>query len=182
MKCDVVIIGGGLAGVTAALKLQKAGRRCVVVAGGMSLHETPRAEFIASGGTFLRGDFVKGGDWDGDRLLCVHTRNLGREPLVAEHFILATGRFFSRGLVSTMDSISEPIFGCDVRYERDRSAWVNLDFFGDQPFEDFGVETDARGRAMINGRPAQNLYVAGEILCGRRDIEQTASEVCRNII
>lgn len=182
MKCDVVIIGGGLAGLTAALELQKAGRRCVVVAGGMSLHETPRAEFIAAGGVFLRGDFAKGGEWDGDRLLCVRTRNLGKEPLVAEHFILATGRFFSKGLVSTMDRIFEPVFGCDVRYDKNRSAWVCLDFFGDQPFEDFGVETDASGRAMINGRAAENLYVAGEILCGRRDIEQSALEVCRNII
>lgn len=182
MKCDVVIIGGGLAGVTAALELQRAGRRCVVVAGGVSLHETPRAEFIAAGGVFLRGDFVMKGEWAGDRLLRVWTKNLGREPISADHFILATGRFFSKGLVSTMDEIYEPVFGCDVRYDRDRSAWVNLDFFGPQPFEEYGVETDGNGRAMIEGVPAGNLYVAGEILGGGIDIEQSALAVCRNII
>lgn len=182
MKCDVVIIGGGLAGLTAAIELQKSGKSCVVVAGGMSLHETPRAEFIASGGVFLRGDFVKSGEWDGDRLLRVRTKNLGGEALEAKDFILATGRFFSRGLRSTMDTIYEPIFDCDVNYGKDRSVWVNLDFFGPQPFEDFGLVTDERGHAIIHGRAAENLYVAGEILCGGRDIEQTALEVCRNII
>lgn len=182
MKCDVVIIGGGLAGLTAALELQRAGKRCVVVAGGVSLHETPRAEYIAAGGVFLRGDFVVTGEWSGDRLVRVWTKNLGRESIVADHFILATGRFFSKGLVSTMDEIYEPVFGLDVRYDKDRSAWVNLDFFGPQPFEEFGVETDGTGHAMIHGRAAENLYVAGEILCGNKDIEQTALAVCRNII
>lgn len=182
MKCDVVIIGGGLAGLTAAVELQKAGKRCVVVAGGVSLHETPRAEYIAAGGIFLRGDFVRRGEWDGQRLLRVWTRNLGSEAIEAPYFILATGRFFSKGLVSTMDEIREPVFDCDVRYEKDRSAWVNLDFFGPQPFEEFGVETDECGRAMVHGVAADNLYAAGEILCGRKDIEQTALAVCRNII
>lgn len=182
MKCDVVIIGGGLAGLTAALELQKAGKRCVVVAGGMSLHDTPRAEFIAAGGTFLRGDFVKAGEWDGGRLMRVRTRNLGGETIEAKHFILATGRFFSKGLVSTMDEIYEPVFGCDVRFDRGRSAWVNLDFFGPQPFEEYGVETDESGRAMIHGKAAENLFVAGEILGGGIDIEQSALKVCRNII
>ena len=182
MRCDVVIIGGGLAGLTAALELQRTGRRCVVVAGGMSLHETPRAAFIAAGGVFLRGDFVKRGEWKGSRLLRVWTRNLGPEPIEAKDFILATGRFFSKGLASTMDEIYEPIFGCDVRYDKDRSAWVNTDFFGPQPFEEFGVETDGCGHAMIHGVAAENLYAAGEILCGRKDIEQSALAVCRNII
>ncbi len=182
MTCDVVIIGGGLAGLTAALELQRAGRQCVVVAGGVSLHETPRAEYIAAGGVFLRGDFVKRGEWEGNRLMRVWTRNLGDEAIEAAHFILATGRFFSKGLVSTMDEIYEPVFGCDVRYEKDRSKWVNLDFFGVQPFEEFGVETDSTGRALINGEVAENLFVAGEILCGQKDIEQTALAVCRNIM
>lgn len=182
MKYDVVIIGGGLAGLTAGLRLQEAGLKCAVVAGGMSLHDTPKAGFVAAGGILLRGDFVTGGDWNGSTLKCVYTRNLGKSPLRARHFILATGRFFSKGLVSTMDTIYEPVFGCDVSFAADRSAWVNPDFFGEQPFESFGVLTDGAGRAMIGGAAADNLYVAGEILAGRQDIEQSALKVCRNII
>lgn len=182
MRFDVVIIGGGLAGITAGIALQKAGRRCVVVAEGLSLHECPRTEFVELGGTLLRGDSAVGGEWDGDVLRCIRTRNLGNTRLRGDHFILATGKFFSKGLVSTMDGIEEPVFGCDVQYDPDRSRWTDPDFFAPQPFESFGVLTDALGRVMIGGRPAANLYAAGEILAGRPDIVKSALEVCRNII
>ena len=182
MRCDVVIIGGGLAGLTAAVELQRSGMRCVVVAGGMSLHDTPKGQFVSAGGILLRGDYVKGGDWDGRRLLRVYTRNLGSAAIEARYFVLATGRFFSKGLVSTMDEIIEPIFGCDVWFDPDRTRWTDTDFFAAQPFESFGLETDPAGRVMFDGVPSENLYAAGEILKGRQDIEKSALAVCRNII
>ena len=179
---DVVIIGGGRAGIAAGTALQKAGLSCAIVAAGLNLEKTSREEFISLGGTVFKGDRAEGGVWDGQRLLYVKTRNLGRTPLSADFFILATGKFFSRGLISTMDTIYEPVFGCDVLYEKDRSRWVSDDFFAPQPFESFGVLTDERGRVLIGGSPASNLYAAGELLCGRPDIVKTALEVCRNII
>lgn len=182
MKFDVVIVGGGLAGTTAGVALQKAGKKCTIIAAGLSLHECPRKEFVALGGTLFSGDTVTGGQWDGDMLKCVFTRNMTGTRLDADNFILATGKFFSRGLISTMDTIFEPVFGCDVLYEKDRSRWVSDDFFAPQPFESFGVLTDERGRVLIGGSPASNLYAAGELLCGRPDIVKTALEVCRNII
>lgn len=182
MRFDVVIIGGGLAGMTAATELCKAGLRCAVVAEGLSLHKAPRQEFLALGGALFAGDSVIGGEWNGNSLKCVHTRNLENTRLEADNFILATGKFFSRGLISTMDGICEPVFGCDVDYVRDRGKWVVPDFFAPQPFESFGVITDSSGHVFIAGKPADNLYAAGEILSGRPDIEQSALEVCRNII
>ena len=182
MKFDVIIIGGGLAGMTAGVGLLRAGRSVAAVSEGLSMHETPAAEFIALGGTFLPGDSVLRGEWDGDRLLRVFTRNLEDTPLAADAFILSTGKFFSRGLVATMDSVAEPVFGCDVFWEKDRDKWCDPDFFAPQPFERFGVLTSPDGRVFRGGREAENLYAAGEILAGEVDIVKTANDVCRNLI
>ncbi len=184
MRFDTVIIGGGLAGATAGVELLRAGSKVAIVSEGLSMHETPMARFISSGGTLLPGDSVVSGDWDGEgRLLRVRTRNLEDTPLEADSFILCTGKFFSRGLVSTMDRVYEPLFGCDVSYDPDREGWCHPDFFGKQPFESFGVVTDSRGRVLFGGKPAENLYAAGEILSGDDvDIVKSAVEVCKNLI
>lgn len=182
MKFDVVIIGGGLAGMTAGVALLRAGRRVAAVSEGLSMHETPRAEFISFGGTFLPGDSVLRGEWDGDRLLRVYTRNLEETPIEADAFILCTGKFFSRGLIATMDAVIEPVFGCDVQWEKDRDKWCDPSFFAPQPFEKFGVRTTPEGRVLRGGRAAENLYAAGEILAGEVDIVNSALDVCRNLI
>lgn len=179
MKYDVVIIGGGLAGLTAAVELQKAGLGCVVVSEGLSLHETPSREFIALGGTLLRGDSALQGSWDGSTLKSVHTRNLERTALEADYFILATGKFFSKGLKATMTAVVEPVFGVDVQYDEDRDKWCDTDFCSDQPFESFGVLTDAEGHVLVGGVPAANLFAAGEILAGVNSIGDDAEERIR---
>lgn len=182
MKFDVVIIGGGLAGCTAGLELVRKGKGCVIVSEGLSLNDTPRKEYLAAGGVLLPGDGVTGGEWKGNRLECVFTRNLGQTRLEADNFILATGKFFSKGLVATMDRIYESIFGCDVRYDKDRDKWCAEDFSDEQPFESFGVITDSSGLVYINGEKAENLYAAGEILEGRPDIKESALKVVEKII
>lgn len=182
MRYDVVIIGGGLAAMTAGVILRRSGKSCIAVAEGLSLHDTPRKDFISSGGLVLAGDSVVGGVFGNGKLEAVRTRNLENTLLEADYFILATGKFFSRGLVSTMDSVFEPIFGADVIYDEDSSKWCSPDFYAPQPFEKFGVATDGEGRVMIGGRPVSNLYAAGEILAGEIDIVNSAEEVCRRII
>lgn len=182
MRYDVVIIGGGLAGMTAGVRLQKAGLKCCAVSEGLSLHDTPKAAFLASGGVLLQGDSVVGGEWDGLRLKSVRTRNLESTPLEAKWFILCTGAFFSRGLAATMDSVRETVFGADVEFDPCRDNWYDSDFYAPQPFESFGVKTSAEGLVLFGGKAAENLYAAGEVLAGNVDIEQSAIEVCRRII
>ncbi len=182
MRFDVIIMGGGPAGTGIGLALQKAGRKCLVVAEGLSINPSKRSEFVACGGTLLPGDSVVGGEFDGNVLRNVRTENLVGTILEADFFVLATGRFFSRGLVSTMDGIFEPVFGCDVRYEQDREKWVNPDFYADQPFEQFGVVTDDCGRVRVEGVTIDNLYAAGEILAGPADIEGSAALVTEQIM
>lgn len=182
MKFDIVIIGGGLAGTTAGVELLKRGRKCCIVSEGLSLHHTPMDEYLALGGTLLPGDSVTAGIWEEHRLKAVLTRNLGNTPLEADTFLLCTGKFFSKGLRATMDSIVEPIFGADVEFDPCRDRWYDSDFHAPQPFERFGVKTDAEGRVLIAGTPCENLIAAGEILAGEIDIIKSAKDVCRILI
>ena len=68
MKFDVIVIGGGLAGMTAATQLQKKGMRCAVVNFGINLSRTDASEFIAEGGEFFKGDKVVSGTFEGGSL------------------------------------------------------------------------------------------------------------------
>ncbi len=165
MKFDVIIIGGGLAGMTAATALQTSGMRCAVVAEGLSLHNASRREFCAAGGTLLAGDRVVSGRFAGDRLVAVRTEKLGDIELEAENFVLATGKYFSRGLVADMDRVYEPLFGLDVDYDEDRSTWFDPSFAAPQKFLEFGVKSPG-GLAVKDGAVIANLYPAGEVLAG----------------
>jgi len=182
MRFDVVIIGGGRAGIAAGTALERAGLKCAIVAAGLNFEKTPRSEFISLGGTVFKGDRALEGVWDNHFLKAIKTRNLGRTLLSADYFILASGKFFSRGLVATMDRVYEPVFGADVEYDEDRGNWTVPDFFAPQPFEKFGVLTDGSGRLMIGGVASENLFAAGEILAGRPDVEQTAIKVAEEIL
>jgi len=168
MKYDVVVIGGGWSGRAAAKREAAAGRKVCVVTAGLTLEdigETPYAELhelTRQGVTVLRGDVVVGPLWDGPTLLSVHTAN-GLE-LRAEEFILATGRFFSRGLAADMERVYEPVFGAEVVYPADRTKWFDPDFFAPQPFEKIGLRTTPEGNIYIDGKPAANVRATGSIL------------------
>ena len=175
MKFDVIIIGGGLAGMTAATALQESGLKCAVVAEGLSLHNASRREFAAAGGTLLAGDRVVSGRFDGDRLAAVRTEKLGDVELEADCFVLATGKYFSRGLVADMDKVYEPLFGLDVEYEEDRAKWFDPSFAAPQKFLEFGVLAKD-GCAVKDGVRIINLYPAGEVLAGLSSAQGDATE------
>ncbi len=172
MKFDVVVIGGGWAGRTVADRLAGAGLRVCVVSEGLSLtavHDESPYSCLAGlqkkGVTVLRGDRALQGRADADKVTGLVTRNLGPDTMLeADAFVLATGKFFSRGLLSDMNHIWEPVFGADVAYDADRTKWADPEFSSHQPFMDFGVRTDEAGHVLVSGRPVMNLYAAGEIL------------------
>lgn len=182
MRFDVVIIGGGPAGTGIGLELQRSGLDCLVVSEGLGLEESPRREFVEAGGTLLPGDSVLGGTISEGKVTGVATRNLKGTPIEASCYVLATGRFFSKGLISTMDGIFEPVFGCDVLYDRDSTNWTNPDFYAPQPFEDFGVVTDDQGRVSIGGRTISNLFAAGEVLAGKIGMQTGIERVVNAVL
>ena len=165
MKFDVVVIGGGLAGMTAATALQQGGIRCAVIAEGLSLSGASREAYTAAGGTLLAGDRVTGGTIENGRLVSIRTEKLGDVTLEARAFILATGKFFSRGIVADMQKVYEPIFGLDVQYDADRSTWFSPSFAAPQRFLEFGVIAED-GCAVRDGVKIENLFPAGEVLAG----------------
>ena len=176
MKFDAIIIGGGHSGLACATELQQGGRRCLVICAGESprrfvetgwSQSEARRRFESLGGTFFMGDSVLRGIFDGARLVAVQTANHGRTRFEAPLFYLATGSFFSGGLVATHDAILEPVFGLDVDYEGGHADWVSPDFYDEQPFMKFGVRVDEAGHALRGGEAIQNLYPIGSVVSRR---------------
>lgn len=116
------------------------------------------------GGTYFLGDKVEGGCIKGNHLQEIKTNNHGNVRLEADQFILASGSFFSKGLVATPHKIFEPIFGLDINCNKNRDQWIDENFFEDQPFMSYGVETDKYFHALKEGQPIENLYVAGSVI------------------
>ena len=125
-----------------------------------------KRRFELLGGTYLMGDEATGAHVHDGTVHSVTTRNLDNHFLEADHFILASGGFFSKGLKSNPFIISEPVFGLDVEQAADRSDWYHPDFGHDQPYLSYGVKTDADLHAFQAGEPMKNLYAAGSILGG----------------
>ena len=98
----------------------------------------------------------------------ITTRNLDTARLFADHFILASGGYFSKGLAATPTQVYEPLFGLDIDYPAERKDWYDADFFAEQPFMDFGVKTDALLHAVKDGEPVKNLFCIGSVLGGTR--------------
>ena len=116
------------------------------------------------GGTFLAGDLVTGAHVHEGVVHSIVTHNLGNHFIEGSDFILATGAFFSKGLVANPFEIYEPVFSLDVEQAGDRSDWYNADFMKDQPYSGYGVKTDAGLHAIKDSRPLKNLYAAGSII------------------
>lgn len=136
-----------------------------------------RHAFVTLGGVVLKGDKVVSADLEGGCVKAVYTQNLGaEEPLVASDYVLASGSFFSNGLVSTYTHVYEPLFGADVEFPEDRTAWVSDDFYADQAFMLFGVKTDNKFHIVKDGAVIANLYAIGSILGGADVIKEQSRE------
>ncbi|MBV7437455.1 glycerol-3-phosphate dehydrogenase subunit GlpB [Aeromonas sp. sif2416] len=131
---------------------------------GMRMQEALKRRFMALGGTFLTSERVLGARFDDDKVIGVHSQNGDDQLFEADHFVLASGSFFSRGLESRLGGIREPIFDADVLSLPERDAWAGRRLFDHHPFMGFGVKTDAQLRVLRGGKPLVNLYGAGSVL------------------
>lgn len=128
--------------------------------------------FQRLGGVYLLGDNVTHGVIEEGRLKSVSTVNHGNVELLADNFILATGSFFSHGLIASQNRIYEPIFNLDVVADAHRSEWYDKDLYAHQPYMTYGVSTDKDLRCMQDGKPIENLFAAGSVLASQNPIEE----------
>lgn len=86
----------------------------------------------------------------------------------AKGIILASGRFWGRGLLADRKGVRETIFNLPVIQPETRREWHREDFLDGRghPINRAGLETDASFRPLNNsGKPAfENLFASGSIL------------------
>jgi glycerol-3-phosphate dehydrogenase subunit B len=133
---------------------------------GIRLQMMLKKHFQKVGGTYMLGDTVTGGEFENGRLKSITTQNHGDVKFEADNFIIATGSFFSKGLVSDINGVKEPVFGLDVKSADDRSEWYKRNMFESQPYMNFGVAADGSFHALKNGAAVENLYAVGSVLGG----------------
>ena len=139
---------------------------------GIRAQQALQHRFRELGGEYFLGDSVLSAEIEHDRVRRIFTANHGNIPFEAENFVLATGSFFSKGLVATPDRIIEPVFGADTLHAPNRAEWYTLRFFDRQPYQAFGVRTDPSLRVMKQGRPLENLYCVGAGLAGFHPVQE----------
>lgn len=134
---------------------------------GIRSQMTLKSEFEKAGGRFFIGDSAMEPAFDENgKVISVATTNFGDIRLQADHFVLATGSFFSKGLIATPESISEPVFGADLTYSEGRAEWFDKTFWNKQNYISFGVKVDSDLNVSIGGKKVPNLYAIGSVLGG----------------
>jgi glycerol-3-phosphate dehydrogenase subunit B len=133
---------------------------------GMRMMTQLRHYFKMLGGTYLTGDSAVSGAFDGDRLTSITTAKLADMPLKADHFVLATGSFISRGLRADFERVYEPVLGVDVDADADPEKWTRFGVLEPQAYFGYGVATDNQLRCLKQGNPIQNLRAIGSVLSG----------------
>lgn len=139
---------------------------------GIRMQQYLHDYFLKSGGVYMLGDSIKKADIKDNRVERVYSYNHGSIPFVGNHYVLATGSYFSQGLIATSDDVYEPVFNLDVSYTTDRQQWYNPNMFEAQQYQQFGVKTDRSFKGIRAGVPIENLFVSGAILEGFNPIKE----------
>jgi len=139
-------------------------------------HKLLRQRFESLGGTMMNGDRALRAEFEDNRVKHIFTQIHENEPISAAHFVLASGSFFSNGLVSEFDEIYEPVFRADiVKTEQfdptDRFTWTTKRFASPQPYQSAGVVINAHCQLQKCGQNIANLYAVGSVIGGYNGIE-----------
>lgn len=138
---------------------------------GIRSQMTLKAEFEKAGGRFFLGDTVTDAIIDDEgKVGNIRTANLGDIRIEADNFVLASGSFFSKGLVASPENIYEPVFGADLTFAEGRENWFDRNFWNRQNYISFGAKFDKNLNAYINGHKVENLYVIGSLLGGSNSL------------
>ncbi len=126
-----------------------------------------KAEFEKEGGRFFLGDSVVEAAYNEDGTVeSVKTSNFGDIKMYADNFVLATGSFFSKGLIATPEKVYEPVYGIDLITEEKRDDWFDRNFWNRQNYISFGAKVDKSLNVAVDGRKIDNLYAIGSLIGG----------------
>ncbi len=139
---------------------------------GIRIQVQLKRQFCAAGGTFMLGDTVTEGVFEGGLLKGIYTRNHGDTLLTADNFVIASGSFFSHGLVAERNRVYEPVFGLDVLASDERGEWFATDIFENQPYMSFGLSVDNEFRPSLGGVTIGNLRAVGSVLGGFNPLKE----------
>lgn len=134
---------------------------------GIRTQMTLKAEFEKAGGRFFLGDTViESAAHENGNIKNIATVNFNDIRMEADNFVLATGSFFSKGLIATPEKVYEPVFGIDLTYNKGRENWFNTNFWEKQNYISFGAKVDSDLNASIEGKKISNLYAIGSVIGG----------------
>lgn len=126
-----------------------------------------KSAFEKAGGRFFLGDTAKDAICDEKgKIKSISTVNFDDIRLEADDFVLASGSFFSKGLIATPEKVYDPVFGIDLTYAEGRDKWFDRNFWNRQDYISFGAKINERLNASIEGNSVENLYAIGSILGG----------------
>ena len=173
---DIVVLPAvfGLKDASIVDKLRAAiGRETMFVATmppsvpGIRSQMSLKSEFEKAGGRFFLGDTVTEAEMDENgNISNISTVNFGNIRMYADNFVLASGSFFSKGMIATPEKAYEPVFGLDLTYSEGRENWFNRNFWEKQNYISFGVKVDADLHPSVDGKNIGNLYAIGSLLGG----------------
>lgn len=128
---------------------------------GIKLQQHLVKQFQRLGGEYMLGDSINKAEIENSKITKLYSFNHGDIPFIAKDIILATGSYFSQGLISTRERIYEPIFGLDINYDTNRSNWYDKNVYNEQPYMTFGIKTNKDFNGLMDGKPIENLRVIG---------------------
>lgn len=198
--CDAIIFPAciGLKDTAELTELKKAvGKPIYLIAtlppsiAGIHTQQYLRDYFQKLGGVYMLGDSVRKAEIENNNVVKVYSYNHADIPFVGKNVVLATGSYFSQGIIATQDFVYEPIFNLDVSYASGREQWCTPNMFEAQGYQQFGVKTNKSFQGLLKGKALDNLYVSGAILEGFNPIKEgsgsgvsilSALEVAGNIL
>ncbi|MDH2999808.1 anaerobic glycerol-3-phosphate dehydrogenase subunit B [Chelonobacter oris] len=139
---------------------------------GIRQHRVLEKAFEKAGGIMMKGDNALRAEIHAGNVTALYTRLNEEAALRADHYVLASGSFFSNGLAATFDHVIEPIFQLDLWHDESRSQWTHHRFSEPQPYQRFGVKINARCQAQKQGESLDNLYAVGAVVGGYDAIHQ----------
>ncbi len=136
---------------------------------GMRLADMLKRDLVASGADYRQGAPVEKLEAQGKEITVAHRAGKNRsEQILARHVVVATGRFFGRGLEASQHGVRETLLDLRVEAPQNRDNWHMSSFLGapGHPINRVGVRVGRDLRPVgTDGLPLyENVFVAGAVL------------------